>query len=395
MVQVKEVVPADGDKVAGVTYDDHVIKSTFTVTDVDGQLTVNRTSSTGSQTFTNTYKTTGTLDGATNLEVTKSFTGRDNDEWLDTDSFGFKLEAADEATTKAITDGEVVLPDNATSLVIDAQTADHKAAFGDIIFNAEGTYIFKVTETVPADEDKIAGVTYDTHEATITVTTEDNGDGTLTVTPQIDADALTFTNTYKPSGEVTVGADDIDLSKVFEGATWDENFRFDFTIEASEENPDAPMPEDTTVTLTSENAEVQDNGTYKADFGFGPFTFDAIGDYKYIVKEKATEDVLGESYNPGIKYDNHEVVITISVTDNKQGGFATSVSYEGETTFNNTYAAELDYNAAGGLVIEKTLVDHDIAPVQNGFLRIRFRSLPPADQLPACTATYPVLLHES
>lgn len=367
VVQVKEVVPADGDKVAGVTYDDHVIKSTFTVTDVDGQLTVNRTSSTGSQTFTNTYKTTGTLDGVTNLEVTKSFTGRDNDEWLDTDSFGFKLEAADEATTKAITDGEVVLPDNATSLVIDAQTADHKAAFGDITFNAEGTYIFKVTETVPADEDKIAGVTYDDHEAIITVTTTDNGDGTLEVTPQVNADALTFTNIYKPSGKVTVDADDIKLSKIFEGAAWDENFSFDFTIEPSEDNPDAPMPEETTVTLTSENAEVQDNGTYKADFGFGPFTFDAIGDYKYIVKEKATEDVLGESFNPGIKYDNHEVVITISVTDNKQGGFATSVSYKGETTFNNIYAAELDYNAAGGLVIEKTLVDHDIAAGQFEF----------------------------
>lgn len=367
VVQVKEVVPADGDKVAGVTYDDHVIKSTFTVTDVDGQLTVNRTSSTGSQTFTNTYKTTGTLDGVTNLEVTKSFTGRDNDAWLDTDSFGFKLEAADEATTKAITDGEVALPDNATSLVIDAQTADHKAAFGDITFNAVGEYTFKVTEVVPADEDKIAGVTYDDHEATITVTTTDNGDGTLKVTPQVGADALTFTNTYKPSGKVTVGKDGIKLSKVFEGAAWDENFSFDFTIEPSEDNPDAPMPEETTVTLTSENAEVQGDGTYKADFGFGPFTFDAIGDYKYIVKEKATEDVLGESYNPGIKYDNHEVVITISVTDNKQGGFATSVSYKGETTFNNTYAAELDYNAAGGLVIEKTLVDHDIAAGQFEF----------------------------
>lgn len=367
VVQVKEVVPADGDKVAGVTYDDHVIKSTFTVTDVDGQLTVNRTSSTGSQTFTNTYKTTGTLDGVTNLEVTKSFTGRDNDEWLDTDSFGFKLEAADEATTKAITDGEVALPDNATSLVIDAQTADHKAAFGDITFNAVGEYTFKVTEVVPADEDKIAGVIYDDHEATITVTTTDNGDGTLKVTPQVGADALTFTNTYEPSGEVTVGADDIDLSKVFEGAAWDENFSFDFTIEASEETPDAPMPDETTVTLTSDNAEDQGDGTYKADFGFGPFTFDELGDYKYIVKEKATEDALGESYNSGIKYDNHEVVITISVTDNKQGGFATSVSYEGETTFNNTYAAELDYNAAGGLVIEKTLVDHDIAAGQFEF----------------------------
>lgn len=367
VVQVKEVVPADGDKVAGVTYDDHVIKSTFTVTDVDGQLTVYRTSSTGSQTFTNTYKTTGTLDGVTNLEVTKNFTGRDGDKWLDTDSFEFKLEAANDTTTQAITDGKVVLPENAGSLVIDASNADHKAAFGDITFNAVGEYTFKVTEVVPADEDKIAGVTYDDHEATITVTTTDNGDGTLRVTPQVGADALTFTNTYEPSGEVTVGADDIDLSKVFEGAEWDENFSFDFIIEASEETPNAPMPEETTVTLTSEDAEVQGDGTYKADFGFGPFTFDAIGDYKYIVKEKATEDVLGERYNPGIKYDNHEVTVTISVTDNQQGGFATNVSYEGNQTFINRYAAELDYNAVGGLVIEKTLVDHDIAAGQFEF----------------------------
>ena len=367
VVQVKEVVPADDAKAPGITYDEHVIKSTFEVTDVDGQLTVRRTGSTGSQTFTNKYTTTGTLEGATDLEVTKDFTGREGNKWLETDSFEFKLEAADDATTQAINDGEVVLPGNADSLVIGADTADHKAAFGDITFNAVGEYTFKVTEVVPADEDKIAGVTYDTHEATITVTTTDNGDGTLEVTAQVDANALTFTNTYKPEGDVTVGKDDIELSKVFEGAAWDENFSFDFTIEASEENPDAPMPDETTVTLTSDNAEEQGDGTYKADFGFGPFTFNEIGDYKYIVKEKATEAVLGESYNPGIKYDNHEVVITISVTDNQQGGFATTVSYEGETTFNNAYAAELNYNAAGGLVIEKTLVDHNIAAGQFEF----------------------------
>lgn len=363
VVQVKEVVPADDDKVPDVTYDEHVIKSTFTVTDVDGQLTVNRTGSTGSQTFTNKYTTTGTLEGATDLEVTKDFTGRDGDKWLDTDSFEFKLEAADEDTEQAITDGEVSLPNNAGSLVIDAQTANHKAAFGDITFNAVGTYTFKVTEI----KGSIAGVTYDDHEATIKVTTEDNGDGTLKVTPQVDADALTFANIYKPEGDVTVGKDDIQLSKVFEGAAWDNNFSFDFTIEPSEDNSDAPMPEETTVTLTSEDAEVQEDGTYKANFGFGPFTFNAIGDYKYIVKEKASEEALGENFNPGINYDNHEVVITISVTDNQQGGFATSVSYEGETTFNNAYAAELDYNAAGGLVIEKTLVDHDIAAGQFEF----------------------------
>ena len=368
VVQVKEIEPADeADKVDGVTYSTNVIKTTFDVRDEDGQLKAYVTGTDGSLTFTNTYKTTGKLDGATDLEVTKDFTGREGDKWLDTDSFEFKLEAANDATTQAITDGEVVLPGNADSLVIGADTADHKAAFGDITFNAVGEYTFKVTEVVPADEDKIAGVTYDDHVATITVTTTDNGDGTLEVTAQVDASALTFTNTYKPSGEVTVDAADIELSKVFEGATWDENFSFDFTIEASKETPDAPMPEETTVTLTSENAEEQDDGTYKADFGFGPFTFDEIGDYKYIVKEKATKEALGENYNSGITYDNHEVVITISVTDNKQGGFATNVSYEGEQTFTNTYAAQLDYNAAGGLVIEKTLVDHDIVANQFEF----------------------------
>ncbi|MED9873745.1 MAG: FctA domain-containing protein, partial [Eggerthellaceae bacterium] len=365
VVQVKEIEPTDeADKVDGVTYSTNVIKTTFDVRDEDGQLKAYVTGTDGSLTFTNTYKTTGKLEGATNLEVTKSFTGRDNDEWLDTDSFEFKLEAADEATTQAINDGEVVLPENAKSLTIGADTADHKAAFGDITFNAVGTYTFKVTEV----EGTIAGVTYDTHEATVTVTTEDNGDGTLKVTPQVGADALTFTNTYKPSGEVTVDAADIELSKVFEGATWDENFSFDFTIEAAEGSPEnTPMPEETEVTLTSADATVQQDGTYKADFGFGPFTFDEIGDYKYIVKEKATEEALGENYNSGITYDNHKVVITISVTDDKQGGFATNVSYEGEQTFTNTYAAQLDYNAAGGLVIEKTLVDHDIADGQFGF----------------------------
>lgn len=362
-VQVKEVVPDEADKVPGVEYDTHVRTTTFTVTDNAGQLAVQRSGYDGSRTFTNEYKTTGTLEGATDLEVTKDFTGRDGGKWLDTDSFEFKLEAADDDTKQAITDGEVALPNNADSLVINAQDADHKAAFGDITFNAVGEYKFKVTEV----KGTIAGVTYDTHEAIITVTTEDNGDGTLEVTPQVEADALTFTNIYKPSGEVTVGKDNIQLSKIFKGRAWDENFSFDFTIEASKENPDAPMPEKTTVTLTSEDAKEQDDGTYKADFGFGPFTFDEIGDYKYIVKEKATEDALGESYNPGIEYDNHEVTIIISVTDNQQGGFATSVSYEGETTFTNTYAAQLDYNVAGGLAIEKTLVDHDIEADQFEF----------------------------
>ena len=176
-----------------------------------------------------------------------------------------------------------------------------------------------------------------------------------------------FTNTYKPGGDVTVNAADIELSKVFEGAAWDENFSFDFTIEASEENPNAPKPKETTVTLTSKDAKKQDDGTYKAYFGFGPFTFDTIGNYKYIVKEKTTEEALGESYNPGIKYDNHEVTVIISVTDNLQGGYAAAVTYEGDQTSITPMPQSWTTTQQEAWLLKKTLVDHDIVADQFEF----------------------------
>ena len=74
--------------------------------------------------FVNNYSAgQATLSGATNLEVTKEFTGKD---WGD-EVFTFTLTLTDGD------DAKVKLPENADSLQIGKDTPDHKAAFGDII----------------------------------------------------------------------------------------------------------------------------------------------------------------------------------------------------------------------------------------------------------------------
>ena len=133
-----------------------------------------------------------TLDGGTNLVVQKNLTGRD---WAAGVSFEFVLEPSNDATTQAVTGNKVKLPDNAKSLVIGKDTADHKASFGDISFFEEGAYTFNVRETKGA----IGNITYDGHTATFQVNvTEDNGQ----LKAELDGDAdLTFLNTYYDSGK--------------------------------------------------------------------------------------------------------------------------------------------------------------------------------------------------
>lgn len=355
VVQVKEVVPDEADKVSGVTYDEHVIKSTFTVRDVAGQLTVDRTGSTGSQTFTNEYKTTGSLEGATDLEVTKNFTGRENDQWLDTDEFTFTLAAGDEDTTNAVTDGKVVLPDNASELKISAGIADHKAAFGDITFNAPGEYSFKITET----KGSVPGVDYDGHEATFTVTATDKGDGTLDISTDLNKDNLTFTNTYDGEDLVLTGDTALKVKKkltVPEGsqqAVFLEagDYQFEVTSEALD-GSDADgivLPEKTTVS-NDENGDVV----------FGDIKFTKAGTYKLTVKEVEPAD--GQKV-PGITYDKHAYSVTYEVTEDYTNGklvvAENGITPEGEATFNNVYGAEGTLDGSAKLEITKVIEGRD------------------------------------
>ena len=355
VVQVKEVEPTDeADKVDGVTYSTNVIKTTFNVRDEDGQLKAYVTGTEGSLTFTNTYKTTGTLVGATDLEVTKNFTGRENDQWLDTDAFTFILEAVGDNTQQAVTDGKVVLPDNADSLVIDNSDADHKAAFGDITFNAPGEYSFKITET----KGSVPGVDYDGHEATFTVTATDKGDGTLDITTDLNKDDLTFTNTYDGEDLVLTGDTALKVKKeltVPEGSQGAVSLKAgDYEFEVTSEALDGSdadgiaLPEKTTVS-NDENGDVV----------FGDIKFTKAGTYKLTVREVVPAD---EQKIPGITYSNNEYTVTYKVIEDYTSGKLVldgEPAVTGEATFNNVYGAEGTLEGSTALEITKVIEGRD------------------------------------
>lgn len=354
VVQVKEVEPADNaDKVDGVTYSTNVKKTTFDVRDESGQLVAYVTGDEGSLTFTNTYKTTGTVEGAADLEVTKNFTGRENDQWLDTDAFTFILEAMGD-TQQAVTDGDVILPGNAAALVIDSSAADHKASFGDITFNAPGEYEFKITET----KGNIPGVTYDNHEATFKVTAEDNGDGTLKITTDIDKSDLTFTNSYDGEDLVLTGDTALKVKKeltVPEGSQPVVSLKAgDYDFEVTSEALDGSdadgivLPEKTTVS-NDENGDVV----------FGDIKFTKAGTYKLTVREVVPAD---EQKIPGVTYSNNEYTVTYKVIEDYTSGKLVldgEPAVTGEATFNNVYGAEGILEGSTYLEITKVIEGRD------------------------------------
>lgn len=353
-VQVKETVPEDADKVPGVVYDEHAIVTTFSVNDVDGQLVATRTGTTGSSTFTNEYKTSGTLDGKTSLEVTKVLTGRD---WKQGDKFTFTLAAGDADTENAVAKKTVVLPETKNIYITD-ETEGYKASFGDITFNAAGTYTFTVQEVKP-ETGALSGISYDTEPRTITVKAEDKGDGTLDVQVVTEnSDKLTFINTYSPGTIDLDGASNLEVTKEITGRDWQNGDAFTFTLEADPNDKttqDALNAKKITLPDNAKKLEITDQTTeHKASFG--NITFTKEGTYKFIVRENipADADKLG-----GITYDTAVKHIIINVTDNKDGTLTAEKAENSETLdFRNTYTPEevtIGNDTNAGIAVQKTL----------------------------------------
>ncbi len=76
-----------GETINGITYDDAVKHVIVNVTDnKDGTLSAELDENSDALEFKNTYDTQSTtLNGEENLEVTKNFTGRPDNKWLDGD----------------------------------------------------------------------------------------------------------------------------------------------------------------------------------------------------------------------------------------------------------------------------------------------------------------------
>lgn len=141
---------------------------------------------------TNTHKKSTLAEGS--IKVSKSISGR---EWKKGDSFNFTIAGSDPAQNAP-------LPDSA-SVTINANTANHEASFGKIVYKTDGTYTYTVKETKPTNA--IAGLHYSQAEYTVTVTVPADM-GTLTVSIKqvkddngktVDnqsANVAKFTNTY-------------------------------------------------------------------------------------------------------------------------------------------------------------------------------------------------------
>lgn len=307
-------------KVAGVTNDAKLsYKVSFTVTDDGkGNLSVSRKpDGNAAFTFTNTYSVTPVETSVTDqISATKVLTGRE----LAAGEFSFELVEGD----KVVATG--------------TNAADGTIAMSPVKYTKPGKHTYTLRELKGGTTSK--GITYSDAKYTIETTITDNGDGTLSATHALkdDAEAATFENAYSVT---PLDAElDFDLNKVISGRDWTDGDEFSFTITAPE---GAPLPDPATVTVSKKDAK---DGI--AAIKFGKIHYAAAGTYKYEIRENAGSTV-------GMTYDAHVATAEVTVTEGSEGNLTANVTKKENGRFTNTYRTELDYAAAGGLKLSKTL----------------------------------------
>ena len=330
-------------EVAGVTNDAKLSREvSFTVTDDGkGNLRVSRKpDGDAAFTFTNTYNVTPVETSVTEqITATKVLTGRDMAEG----EFSFELVEGEGKDAKVVATGK--------------NAADGKITMSPVKYDKAGTHIYTLREL----KGNAGGITYSDAEYTIETTITDKGDGTLKAEHVLkDATAAIFKNTYSVT---PTDADlDFDLSKAIDGRDWTDSDKFSFTITASE---GTPLPDPATVTVSKKDAK---DGI--AAIKFGKIHYTAAGTYKYEIRENAGSAA-------GMTYDGHVATAEVTVTDNGKGVLTANVTKKESGRFTNTYRSELDYAAAGGLKLSKTLSGRPMTEGQFTF------TVTPADEASA------------
>lgn len=308
-------------KVAGVTNDAKLSREvSFTVTDDSkGNLRVSRKpDGNAAFTFTNTYSVTPVETSVTDqITATKFLTGRDMAEG----EFSFELVEGEGKDAKVVATGK--------------NAADGKITMSTIEYTKAGTHAYTLREV----KDNAGGITYSDAKFNIETTITDNGDGTLSATHVLkDVKEATFENTYSVTPLETEV--DFDLSKAIDGRDWTDADKFSFTITAAE---GTPLPDPATVTVNKKDAK---DGI--AAINFGKIRYTAAGTYKYEIRENAGNAA-------GMTYDGHVATAEVTVTDNGKGVLTANVTKKENGRFTNKYHTELNYTAAGGLKLSKTL----------------------------------------
>lgn len=267
--------------------------------------------------FKNAYNLTPKSFSVTDkIAATKSLTGRD----LKDGEFSFELVEGD----KVVATG--------------TNAADGKITMGAVKYTAAGEHTYTLREAKGGTASN--GISYDGKTYTIVTTITDNGDGTLHAEHVLkDATAATFENSYSVTPLETEL--DFGLSKAIDGRDWTDADEFSFTITAPE---GTPLPDPATVTVSKKNAG--DNGI--AAIKYGKIRYTAAGTYKYEIRENAGNAA-------GMTYDSHVATAEVAVTEDGEGNLTANVTKKENGRFTNKYHIELNYTAAGGLKLSKTL----------------------------------------
>lgn len=316
--------------------------------------------------FTNKYSAKGTLSGRENLAGEKILDGRD---WLANDSFTFILEGLYGAPMPEGAEG------NISRIVVTSPEGTPSGTpvafnFGDIAYNAPGTYTYQIYE--PAEEAATPGVSTSLALYTVTVTVEDNHDGTLAASAEITrvhddlgadvaADAAAtnvarFTNTFDAASQDWAPIATKTLSDA-SGALPLQSKIFEFSLTPMD---DAPMPAHALELVGRNNA----HGVVV--FEGITFTRENVGKtYHYKICEKTPADP-----RPGMTYDNTVWIATVEVShENVDGKNVVKVSAtyarEGksesldEAAFENSYTPQA-FNGSGVIKGKKQLVGRNM-----------------------------------
>ncbi len=289
------IVEKKGD-LSHVTFDDAVHHAAVKVMDKAGKLDAAVAydgDKADAPTFTNTYTAKGSVE-LTATKVVAVAPGFTHDTKLKGGEYTFELKDADGKvldTAKNEADGTV-------KFTRDFELADLGGA-------ASKDFAYTIAEKPSAE----AGMVYDNHTLSYTVTVTDDGAGTLTATPQVTSGDKTFTNTYRPKEtSVTLKA-----TKRFTGG---ELAGSDFTFQL--------LDKDGSVVQTVQNEK-------DGKVAFAAIDYATPGDHDYTIKEVKGADST-------VVYDAKGVKVHVKVTDEK-GELKATVTYDGEKavpTFTNT-----------------------------------------------------------
>ena len=357
---------------SSIAFDTHECLVTVKVTDDHSGALQAEVSYDGEAAFTNVYSEEKTYGSFGGLAVEKTLKGR----MMHAGEFAFNIEGADDAS-KALLKR---VDKDANGVLQFSNPNDRAAGVADVMKPIDGikftqadagkTFEFAVSEVVPGDDAKLAGVTYDeaTHKVEIAVSLKDGMN--LDVATYVDGKlvesgtpTVAFTNTYAPAN-TEYATTNFGLNKILEGRDWTENDSFSFEITA--ETQGAPMPSgDATTTVQPTSAK---DGEAVA-FGFGSIRFtadDMVIDGSAVTSKTfvyAVREIVPNPAKAGIQYSTNVAKIYVTVTDDGEGHLVATSSTE-NGMFVNKYETSLNYTAAGGLTLTKTLNGRDMTQGQ-------------------------------